>query len=126
MIAFDYQLGDSIRANLEAHERYIQPLEEGRHAAVAVVLVDSGAERHDADPIAARDKTGKKPRTPIAISTVIDPARTSTQIHGAMCGTLGTSAARIDSVRVKATLPAGRVAHLFVEIEADDGRPHHL
>lgn len=43
MIAFAYQLGDSIRANLEAHERYIQPLEERRHAAVAVVLVESGA-----------------------------------------------------------------------------------
>jgi 8-oxo-dGTP pyrophosphatase MutT (NUDIX family) len=55
VIPFDDQLRRSIRANLDGHERHVQPLEGRRHAAVAVVLVDSDAERHDGDPIAAQD-----------------------------------------------------------------------
>ena len=50
---------DDLRAGLEArlgaHERREHPLEGRRHAAVAVVLVDSDAERHDGDPLAAED-----------------------------------------------------------------------
>lgn len=55
MIAFDEQLRSSIRANLTAHERLVQPLEGRRHAAVAVVLVDSDSACHDGDPIVAVD-----------------------------------------------------------------------
>lgn len=49
MIAFDQNLRASLRANLTAHERRAQPLEGRRHAAVAVVLVDSAAEPGDGD-----------------------------------------------------------------------------
>lgn len=55
MIAFDEQLRGRIRANLEAHERFVQSLEGRRHAAVAIVLVDSDSVRDDGDPIVAVD-----------------------------------------------------------------------
>jgi 8-oxo-dGTP pyrophosphatase MutT (NUDIX family) len=55
VITFDNQLRSSIRANLKAHERLAQPLEGRRHAAVAIVLVDSDPARHDRDPIMAVD-----------------------------------------------------------------------
>lgn len=41
--------------NLEAHHRLVQPLEGRRHAAVAIVLVDSDAVRDDGDPVVAVD-----------------------------------------------------------------------
>jgi len=55
VITFDNQLRSSIRANLNAHERLVQPLEGRRHAAVAIILVDSDPVRHDGDPIVAVD-----------------------------------------------------------------------
>ena len=55
MIAFDDELRGRIRANLKAHERLAQPLQSRRHAAVAIVLVDSDPGRHDGDPIVAVD-----------------------------------------------------------------------
>jgi len=54
-ITFDNQLRSSIHANLKAHQRLAQPLEGRRHAAVAIVLVNSDATRHDGDPIVAVD-----------------------------------------------------------------------
>jgi 8-oxo-dGTP pyrophosphatase MutT (NUDIX family) len=55
VISFDDRLRTSIRANLNAHDRLAQPLDDRRHAAVAIVLVDSDPERHDGDPIMAVD-----------------------------------------------------------------------
>jgi 8-oxo-dGTP pyrophosphatase MutT (NUDIX family) len=55
LIAFDDDLRARLRTSLEAHERREHPLDGRRHAAVAVVLVDSDAERHDRDPLMARD-----------------------------------------------------------------------
>jgi ADP-ribose pyrophosphatase YjhB (NUDIX family) len=46
MIRFDNSLRAVLAANLAAHERRALPLEGRRHAAVAVVLVDSDPERH--------------------------------------------------------------------------------
>lgn len=46
MIPFDDRLRAALAANLEAHQRRTQPLEGRRHAAVAVVLVDSDPVRH--------------------------------------------------------------------------------
>ena len=50
---------DDLRAELKtargAHERREHALEGRRHAAVAVVLVDSDATRHDGDPLQAAD-----------------------------------------------------------------------
>lgn len=45
MIRFDHSLRSAIAANLDAHERRAQPLDGRRHAAVAIVLVDSDPER---------------------------------------------------------------------------------
>lgn len=42
-------------ANLSAHERRQQPLEGRRHAAVAIVVLDSDAERDGGDPVAAHE-----------------------------------------------------------------------
>ena len=46
MIPFDNRLRAALAVNLEAHQRHAQPLEGRRHAAVAVVLVDSDPVRH--------------------------------------------------------------------------------
>ena len=45
MIGFDDSLRSALSANLAAHERRAQPLDGRRHAAVAIVLVDSNPER---------------------------------------------------------------------------------
>jgi 8-oxo-dGTP pyrophosphatase MutT (NUDIX family) len=45
MVRFDDSLRSAISANLDAHERRGQPLDGRRHAAVAIVLVDSDPER---------------------------------------------------------------------------------
>jgi 8-oxo-dGTP pyrophosphatase MutT (NUDIX family) len=49
MIRFDKSLRAALATNLAAHERRAQPLEGRRHAAVAVVLVDSDPDRPDSD-----------------------------------------------------------------------------
>jgi 8-oxo-dGTP pyrophosphatase MutT (NUDIX family) len=51
MIRFDHSLRAELAANLAAHERRTLPLEGRRHAAVAVVLVDSDPERHDGETL---------------------------------------------------------------------------
>ncbi|HEX8204701.1 MAG TPA: CoA pyrophosphatase [Solirubrobacteraceae bacterium] len=53
MIAFDEELRKTVTARLAAHERRTHPLEDRRHAAVAIVLVDSDPERDDGDPVVA-------------------------------------------------------------------------
>jgi ADP-ribose pyrophosphatase YjhB (NUDIX family) len=51
MIRFDNSLRAALAANLAAHERRALPLEGRRHAAVAVVVVDSDPERRDDDTL---------------------------------------------------------------------------
>jgi 8-oxo-dGTP pyrophosphatase MutT (NUDIX family) len=46
MIQFDDHLRAALAANLEAHQRQEKPLDGRRHAAVAVVIVDSDPLRH--------------------------------------------------------------------------------
>lgn len=58
MIAFDEELRAKLRTNLSAHERRVQPLDGRRHAAVAIVVLDSDAERHDGDPLDDIDMSG--------------------------------------------------------------------
>jgi ADP-ribose pyrophosphatase YjhB (NUDIX family) len=53
MIRFDDALRETVAARLAIHERRSHPLEGRRHAAVALVLVDSDAARHDGDPVLA-------------------------------------------------------------------------
>ena len=55
MIHFTADLRACLEARLNVHERREQALEGRRHAAVALVLVDSDAERHDGDPLTAGD-----------------------------------------------------------------------
>jgi 8-oxo-dGTP pyrophosphatase MutT (NUDIX family) len=50
MIPYDDTLLATMRANLSAHERRAEPLDDRRHAAVAIVVVDSDAERDSHDP----------------------------------------------------------------------------
>jgi len=53
LIQYTPELRARLGAALGAHERREHALEGRRHAAVAVVLVDSDADRHDGDPLAA-------------------------------------------------------------------------
>jgi 8-oxo-dGTP pyrophosphatase MutT (NUDIX family) len=46
MIRFDDRLRGALATNLEAHRRSVKPLDGRRHAAVAVVLVDSDRLQH--------------------------------------------------------------------------------
>jgi len=55
VIAFTADLRGRLAANLAAHERREHDLGGRRRAAVAVVIVDSDAERHDGDPLAGGD-----------------------------------------------------------------------
>jgi ADP-ribose pyrophosphatase YjhB (NUDIX family) len=54
MIEFTPDLRTQLHESLGAHRRREHPLDGRRHAAVAVVIVDS-AEHHDGDPLAAAD-----------------------------------------------------------------------
>jgi 8-oxo-dGTP pyrophosphatase MutT (NUDIX family) len=51
VIPFDDALRTRLDANLRAHERRVEPLDGRRHAAVAIVILDSDAELHDDDPV---------------------------------------------------------------------------
>jgi 8-oxo-dGTP pyrophosphatase MutT (NUDIX family) len=55
LLQFTADLRARLQAGLSAHERRAYPLEGRRRAAVAVVVVDSDAERHDGDPLTAAD-----------------------------------------------------------------------
>ena len=58
MVPFDESLRARLDMNLRAHERRIQPLDGRRHAAVAIVVLNSDAERHDGDPVCGIDMSG--------------------------------------------------------------------
>jgi 8-oxo-dGTP pyrophosphatase MutT (NUDIX family) len=53
VVVFDDTLRASLAAHLEARERRRQPLDGRRHAAVAIVVLDSDAERDGTEPISA-------------------------------------------------------------------------
>jgi ADP-ribose pyrophosphatase YjhB (NUDIX family) len=55
MIPFTAELRSGLEARLSEHERREHALDGRRHAAVAVVLVDSDSEGHDGDPLAGGD-----------------------------------------------------------------------
>ena len=58
MIPFDESLRARLNTNLHDHERQVQPLDGRRHAAVAIVVLNSDAERHDGDPVHGIDMSG--------------------------------------------------------------------
>lgn len=54
MIDFDEDLRANLRSNLEAHGRRREPLGDRRHAAVALVVINSDPER-DGDPVTSEE-----------------------------------------------------------------------
>ena len=109
MFAFDDALRSRISTNLAAHERREHALGGRRHAAVAVVLVDSDAERDDGDPIVAEQ---------IDMSVVPGDVRDhrGRRLDGRMVGVAGGAAfllcrraARLNRHAGQWALPGGRV-----------------
>ena len=109
MVNFDDALRSSLSANLAAHERREHALDGRRHAAVAVVLVDSDAERDDGDPIIAEQ---------IDMSVVPGEVRDhrGRRLDGRMVGVAGGAAfllcrraARLNRHAGQWALPGGRV-----------------
>jgi 8-oxo-dGTP pyrophosphatase MutT (NUDIX family) len=108
-IPFDDSLRAAIGANLAAHTRREHPLDGRRHAAVAVVLTDSHAERDDGDPIVAEQ---------IDMSVVPGEVRDhrGRRLDGRMVGVAGGAAfllcrraARMNRHAGQWALPGGRV-----------------
>lgn len=109
MFAFDDALRFRLAANLAEHERRAHALDGRRHAAVAVVLVDSDAERDDGDPIIAEQ---------IDMSVVPGEVRDhrGRRLDGRMVGVAGGAAfllcrraARMNRHAGQWALPGGRV-----------------
>jgi ADP-ribose pyrophosphatase YjhB (NUDIX family) len=105
VITFDEDLRERLRAGLDAHERREHALDGRRHAAVAVVLVDSDAERHDDDPVLAED-----------IDMSVVPGEVARKLDGRMVGVAGGAAFLLCRRAVRMTrhpgqwaLPGGRV-----------------
>ena len=105
MIAYDDDLRARLQAALGAHERRTHPLEDRRHAAVAVVLVDSDAERHDRDPLKASD-----------IDMSVVPGDLAAKLDGRMIGVAGGAAfllcrraSRLNRHAGQWALPGGRL-----------------
>src|SRR3954462_15493158 len=109
VIAFDDALRQRLSTNLTAHERREHALDGRRRAAVAVVLVDSDAERDDGDPIVPEQ---------IDMSVVPGEARDhrGRRLDGRMVGVAGGAAfllcrraARLNRHAGQWALPGGRV-----------------
>src|SRR3954464_3125776 len=109
MPVFDDALRTTTSANLPAHTRREHPLDGRRHAAVAVVLVDSDAERDDGDPIVAEQ---------IDMSVVPGEARDhhGRRLDGRMVGVAGGAAfllcrraTRLNRHAGQWALPGGRL-----------------
>src|SRR5687767_871573 len=109
MIPFTDDLRDRLRASLAAHDVREHPLDGRRHAAVAVALVDSDAERHDGDPVVAEA---------IDMSVVPGEVRDARgrRLDGRMLGVAGGAAfllcrraARMNRHAGQWALPGGRI-----------------
>src|SRR3954470_3629580 len=109
MIEFTADLRTRLQASLSEHERREHALAGRRHAAVAVVLVDSDAERHDGDPLMAAE---------IDMSVVPGdhPAAERRRLDGRMIGVAGGAAlllcrraSRLSRHAGQWALPGGRI-----------------
>jgi 8-oxo-dGTP pyrophosphatase MutT (NUDIX family) len=108
-VTYDAGLRERLSANLAAHERLELPDDERRAAAVAIVLVDSDAERHDDEPIIAEQ---------IDMSVVPGEVRDhrGRPLDGRMVGVAGGAAfllcrraARMNRHAGQWALPGGRI-----------------
>lgn len=104
-VSFDAQLLRRLRSNLLRHSRLEIPLDGRRHAAVAVVVVDSDAHLHGRDP---------NPASQEDLSAI--PGTAGLKLNGSVAGTAGGAAVlltrRSSSMRAHAgqwALPGGRV-----------------
>jgi 8-oxo-dGTP pyrophosphatase MutT (NUDIX family) len=102
---FGPELREQLEWNLGRHERLAVPLEEMRHAAVAVVIVDSYAEAHGRDDL---------PAEPDELAAI--PGAEDLGLSGSVAGTAGGPAVlltrRTANLRTHArqwALPGGRV-----------------
>jgi 8-oxo-dGTP pyrophosphatase MutT (NUDIX family) len=105
LIDYGDDLRERLRAALGAHERREHALDGRRHAAVAVVLVDSDPVLHDGDPIMAAD-----------IDMSVVPGEASRKLDGRMLGVAGGAAFLLCRRAVRMSrhpgqwaLPGGRV-----------------
>lgn len=104
-VPFDMSLRATLQTNLQAHARLGQPLEGRRHAAVAVVVIDSDATLHGDDPLPASE-------TELSII----PGAAGLGLDGSVAGTAGGPAViltrRATAMRAHAgqwALPGGRL-----------------
>jgi 8-oxo-dGTP pyrophosphatase MutT (NUDIX family) len=104
-VLFGPELREQLEANLGRHERLAVPLDEMRHAAVAVVVVDSDADAHGGDEL---------PAEPDDLSAI--PGAEDLGLSGSVAGTAGGPAVlltrRTATLRTHArqwALPGGRV-----------------
>jgi 8-oxo-dGTP pyrophosphatase MutT (NUDIX family) len=98
-------LRELLRANLADHDRIEEPLDGRRHAAVAIVVVDSDADLHGDDP---------NPATPEELAAI--PGAEGLGLDGTVAGTAGGPAflltrrsSGMRSHRGQWALPGGRV-----------------
>lgn len=103
-IPYDRSLRDRMVGNLSGHERHEEPLEGRRHAAVAVVVVDSDPVRHGDDPYVV---------APDALSVIPSDV---TGLDGRLQGVAGGAAfllcrraARLNTHASQWALPGGRL-----------------
>ncbi len=102
-ISYDDALRAALRTNIAGHERRSHPLDGRRHAAVAVVVVDSEA-GHDDDPLIVDDPDPTAPRAD------------RSELNGKMAGVAGGAALllcrramRMSEHAGQWALPGGRV-----------------
>ncbi len=102
---FDDELRRSLTERLAAHERRELPLDGRRAAAVAVVLVDSDAARHDTEPL-----------LPEQLDLSMLPGEDARRIDGRMVGVAGgpafllcRRASRLNRHAGQWALPGGRI-----------------
>lgn len=107
-LAYDEALAERMRRNLAAHRRSTEPLDGRRHAAVAVVVVDSDAVRHGHDPHTVD-------REALSVIPGID-AEMLDRLDGRLQGVAGGAAfllcrraPRLSSHSAQWALPGGRV-----------------
>ncbi|MEM7272541.1 MAG: CoA pyrophosphatase [Actinomycetota bacterium] len=105
-IPFDGSLRETLAANLAAHRARSHPLDGRRHAAVGVVVIDSDAAIHGADPVEL-DRLGL-----IADVPGVDPDTLTGRVDGTAGGAaiiLTRRGARLASHTSQWALPGGRV-----------------
>ena len=105
MFAFDDDLRAALTENLRRHERLSFELEGRKHAAVAVVVVDSDADEHGDDPY---------PASPEELAGL--PGGSGAGLSGSVAGTAGGAAvvltrraARLRAHAGQWALPGGRI-----------------